>query len=61
MRIRERFKTMIRVLRLSKKPDRSDFMLSLKIFIIGLLLIGAIAFTIHLIASLFQLPFLRGG
>ncbi len=52
MNIREKVKTMIRVLKVSEKPDRESFMLSLKVFLIGLLVIGGLAFVIHLIASL---------
>lgn len=52
MNIREKLKTMIRVLKVSEKPDRESFMLSLKVFLIGLLVIGGLAFVIHLIASL---------
>jgi protein translocase SEC61 complex gamma subunit len=52
MNIREKVKTMIRVLKVSEKPDKDSFMLSLKIFLIGLLVIGGLAFVIHLIASL---------
>ncbi|MBO3800044.1 MAG: protein translocase SEC61 complex subunit gamma [Candidatus Brockarchaeota archaeon] len=52
MNIREKVRTMIRVLKVSEKPDRESFMLSLKVFLIGLLVIGGLAFVIHLIASL---------
>ncbi|MEM2608337.1 MAG: protein translocase SEC61 complex subunit gamma [Thermoproteota archaeon] len=52
MNIRERIKTMIRVLKISEKPDKESFMLSLKVFLIGLLVVGGLAFVIHLIASL---------
>lgn len=52
MNIREKLKTMIRVLKVSEKPDRESFMLSLKVFLIGLLVVGGLAFVIHLIASL---------
>jgi protein translocase SEC61 complex gamma subunit len=51
MNIREKVKTMVRVLKISEKPDRESFMLSLKVFLIGLLIIGGLAFVIHLIAS----------
>lgn len=52
MNLRERIKTMIRVLKISEKPDKDSFMLSLKVFLIGLLVVGGLAFIIHLIASL---------
>lgn len=52
MNIKERIKTVIRVLKVSEKPDRESFMLSLKVFLIGLLIVGGLAFVIHLIASL---------
>ncbi|MEM3712014.1 MAG: protein translocase SEC61 complex subunit gamma [Thermoproteota archaeon] len=52
MNIKERIKTIIRVLKVSEKPDKDSFMLSLKVFLIGLLVVGGLAFIIHLIASL---------
>jgi len=55
MGITDRVKTMIRVLKLSEKPDWSDLKLSLKIFLLGLLAVGGMAFVIHLVASLLQL------
>jgi protein translocase SEC61 complex gamma subunit len=61
MWLTEKVKTMVRVLKLSEKPDRSGFMLSLKVFLIGLLLVGGIAFVIHLIASLLQLSGVKFG
>lgn len=51
----DRIRTMMRVLKLSDKPDRSDLILSLKIFLIGIILTGGMAFVVHLIASLLQL------
>jgi len=50
MGITDRVKTMIRVLKLSEKPDGSDLKLSLKIFLLGLLAVGGMAFVIHLVA-----------
>ncbi|MEM2088415.1 MAG: protein translocase SEC61 complex subunit gamma [Thermoproteota archaeon] len=61
MWLTEKVKTMVRVLKLSEKPDRAGFMLSLKIFFIGLLLVGGIAFIIHLIASLLQMTGVKFG
>jgi preprotein translocase subunit Sss1 len=55
MGITDRIKTMVRVLKLSEKPDGSDLKLSLKIFLLGLLVVGGMAFVIHLVASLLQL------
>jgi len=52
---------MIRVLKLSEKPDGSDLKLSLKIFLLGLLAVGGMAFVIHLIASLLQLTGVKLG
>ncbi|MGC8831858.1 MAG: protein translocase SEC61 complex subunit gamma [Thermoproteota archaeon] len=61
MWLTEKVKTMVRVLKLSEKPDRAGFMLSLKVFLIGLLLVGGIAFVIHLIASFLQLTGVKFG
>lgn len=55
MWLTERIKTMVRVIKLSEKPDRADFTLSLKMFLIGLSIVGGLAFLIHLIASLLML------
>lgn len=61
MWLTEKVKTMVRVLKLSEKPDRVGFMLSLKVFLIGLLVVGGLAFVIHLIASLLQLSGVKFG
>jgi len=52
MNIGEKVKKIIRVLKVSEKPDKESFMLSLRVFLIGLLVVGGLAFIIHLIASL---------
>ncbi len=52
---------MVRVLKLSEKPDGSDLKLSLKIFLIGILIVGGMAFVIHIVASLLQLTGVKLG
>ncbi|MEM4609411.1 MAG: protein translocase SEC61 complex subunit gamma [Thermoproteota archaeon] len=59
MRLTERVKTMARVLKLSEKPDWPELKLSLKIFLIGILIVGGMAFVIHIVASLLQLTGVR--
>jgi len=51
MGIGEKIRTIIRVLKVSEKPDRESFMLSLRVFLMGLLVVGGLAFIIHLLAS----------
>lgn len=43
-----------RVIRLSRKPSKEEFMLSLKICLLGLLLLGSYAFIIQLLSTVIQ-------
>ena len=40
-----------RLLRLAKKPDRSEVWLSMKICLLGIGAVGAIGFIVHFVAS----------
>jgi len=53
------FKSCARMLRLSKKPGRSELWLSIKICLFGVLLIGFIGFVIRMI-SFFTLGTIGG-
>lgn len=44
----------IRLLRLARKPDRDELLLSLRICLLGILVVGAIGFAIYFIASLLR-------
>jgi preprotein translocase subunit Sss1 len=46
----------MRTLRYSKKSDRQQFGLYLKLVILGVAVVGGIAFVIHLIASVLLAP-----
>lgn len=41
-----------RILKLARKPDKEEFSLLLKLNLLGFTLIGAIAYLIHIIATL---------
>ncbi|NOZ80097.1 MAG: protein translocase SEC61 complex subunit gamma [DPANN group archaeon] len=43
----------IRVLRVTKKPDKFEFMTISKVTGLGIIIIGLIGFIIHLIKSIF--------
>ncbi len=43
-----------RILRLAKKPDDDEFKLALKLTMLGFLVVGGIAYIIHLIATWFK-------
>jgi protein translocase SEC61 complex gamma subunit len=51
MALSDRVKQLRDVLILARKPDRKEFSFTLKISVIGILLIGGIAFFIQLIMS----------
>ncbi|MBO3754746.1 MAG: preprotein translocase subunit SecE [Candidatus Brockarchaeota archaeon] len=61
MGLTDRVRTMVRVLKLSEKPDVSELKLSLKIFLIGILIVGGMAFVVHIVASLLQLTGVKLG
>ncbi len=48
MKIKERLGNYIRVLKLSKKPDKDDFSSTLRIVGFGILFIGMIGFIFYL-------------
>jgi len=54
-------KSSIRLLRLSKKPDRSELWLSIKISFLGILAIGLIGFVVKLLANFIMSSFPMGG
>jgi len=43
-----------RLLRLAKKPGRSELWLSIKICLLGVIVVGVLAFLIKLISSMMQ-------
>jgi protein translocase SEC61 complex gamma subunit len=52
MSISDRLRAMGRVLKLSRKPDSEELKLSLRICLLGLVVVGAFGFIIQLIATL---------
>ena len=54
MGFRSFLKSASRLLKLAKKPGRSELWLSVKICILGVLVVGALSFLIKLISSLIQ-------
>lgn len=54
MGIRSFIKSSITMLKLAKKPSREEFMLSLKIILLGIIVIGLIAFTIRFLIVALQ-------
>ena len=52
MGLSESFRSMGKVLKLSRKPDFDELKLSLKICFIGLIAVGVFGFIIQMIASL---------
>ncbi|MGC8555519.1 MAG: protein translocase SEC61 complex subunit gamma [Conexivisphaera sp.] len=50
--LRERWESVVRVLKYSRKPGREEYSMFLKIVGLALLVVGGIAFVIHLIATL---------
>jgi len=51
--IREKLRSYSRVLKIAKKPSFSDFSSSLKICLVGLIVVGVIGFLVYLISVLF--------
>ncbi len=49
-----------RVLKITRKPDREEFTMSAKVTGAGILLLGAIGFTIYFTATMLGIA-LRGG
>ena len=49
-KIRQKLEEYLRVLKITRKPDKEEYSVSAKITGIGILLIGAIGFLIYLIA-----------
>lgn len=54
MGLRSFLKSCTRLLRLAKKPGKSEFWLSIKICLLGVLVVGVLAFLIKLISSMMQ-------
>lgn len=54
MGLRSFVRASIRLLRLARKPDRDELLLSLRICLLGILVVGAIGFAIYFIASLLR-------
>ncbi|MDY6788345.1 MAG: protein translocase SEC61 complex subunit gamma [Candidatus Nanohaloarchaea archaeon] len=47
--VKSKLKKYVRVLRITQKPDRDEFMMSAKVTGIGILLIGLIGFLIYML------------
>ena len=58
MGLRSFLRSASRVLRTTVKPDREALMLSIKICIIGVLVLGGIGFLVRLVSITFQ-PYMR--
>lgn len=50
-RLRELISSWRRILQLSRKPEKEEFTLLLKLNLLGFTLIGSIAYLIHIIAT----------
>ncbi|MCQ5336783.1 MAG: protein translocase SEC61 complex subunit gamma [Candidatus Methanomethylicia archaeon] len=48
----EILRSIMRILRLSRKPDLEEFRLSLRICLLGIVIVGVFAFIIQLISTL---------
>jgi len=46
----------LRLLKLAKKPDRSELWLSIKICFLGILIVGLIGFMIYMLAHVIRPP-----
>jgi len=53
--LRDFFRSAKNTLKLSRKSDRDEFLLYLKLVLIGLAVVGAIGFIIQLVASLIKI------
>ncbi len=49
-KLKETLDSWRRLIMLARKPDKEEFMLSLKISLLGFTIVGALAFVIHLVA-----------
>jgi len=56
MGFREMIDSWRRILRLAAKPDRSDYFTGLKMSLLGLMLVGLIAFIIRFILIVYVFP-----
>jgi len=56
MGFREMIDSWRRILRLATKPDRSDYFTSLRMSLLGLMLVGLIAFIIRFILIVYVFP-----
>lgn len=54
MGLKEFFKNSITLFRLARKPSKNEFLLALRITLIGLAVIGVIAFIIRFVALAIQ-------
>lgn len=55
LNIKEELKNCIRVIKLNKRPDRMKFFETLRICVIGILILGAIGFVFYIVSMLFGL------
>lgn len=52
--VSEHIKNIARTVRITRKPDKDEFMLTLKVVMMGLALLGSLGFIFQLIGSAFQ-------
>jgi len=53
LNIREKLRNYLRVLKIAKKPELSDYLSSMKICMLGLIVVGLVGFLVYLISVLF--------
>lgn len=53
MKIKEKLESYMRILKLSRKPDKDDFLTTAKICAIGIVVIGIVGFIFYLVSVLF--------
>ena len=53
MRINDRLKEYVRVLKISKKPSKEEFMFTAKVCAIGTIVVGFVGFVLYLFSVLF--------
>jgi len=54
MDLKAKFREWMRVLRVTKKPDSEEFKTIVKVSALGMLIIGAIGFVIHMSVEVFR-------
>ena len=52
--IGEYLRNIVRTMKMSRKPDKDEFMLTFKVVVVGLTILGSMGFIFQLIGSAFQ-------